>query len=121
MRRRAIVGFMAVLAEDAVVAAGGPANPSSSATAEADALRLEPDAVQPAARTLRIVQASLERGQSGALIVEPADPARDAAYDAIARSLGCSADSARAHVFQALKKIRQNLAGNQLLEMEMRR
>ena len=45
----------------------------------------------------------------------------DLDYDAIARSLGCSADSARAHVFQALKKIRQNLAGNQLLEMEMRR
>jgi RNA polymerase sigma-70 factor (ECF subfamily) len=45
----------------------------------------------------------------------------DLDYDAIARSLGCSADSARAHVFQALRKIRQNLAGHELLEMEMRR
>jgi RNA polymerase sigma-70 factor (ECF subfamily) len=45
----------------------------------------------------------------------------DLDYDAIARSLGCSADSARAHVFQALKKVRQNLAGTAILEMEMRR
>ncbi|GEM_PF-999898 len=59
-----------VSGEDAVVAAGGPANPASSATAEADSLRFEPDAAQPNTRTLRIVQASLERGQSGALIVE---------------------------------------------------
>ncbi|HEV8640516.1 MAG TPA: RNA polymerase sigma factor [Methylomirabilota bacterium] len=33
----------------------------------------------------------------------------DLDYDAIARSLDCSAESARAHVFQALKKIRQEL------------
>jgi RNA polymerase sigma-70 factor (ECF subfamily) len=45
----------------------------------------------------------------------------DLDYDVIARSLDCSADSARAHVFQALKKIRHNLAGHQLVEMEMRR
>ncbi len=31
-------------------------------------------------------------------------------YDAIGRTLDCSADSARAHVFQALKKIRHGLA-----------
>ena len=30
-------------------------------------------------------------------------------YDSIAQSLECSADSARAHVFQALRKIRQGL------------
>jgi RNA polymerase sigma-70 factor (ECF subfamily) len=30
-------------------------------------------------------------------------------YDVIARSLGCSPDSARAHVFQALKKLRWRL------------
>ena len=35
----------------------------------------------------------------------------DLDYDAIARSLGCSAESARAHVFQAFKKIRTGLNG----------
>lgn len=33
----------------------------------------------------------------------------DLDYDAIARSLGCSADTARAHVFQALRKVRRSL------------
>jgi RNA polymerase sigma-70 factor (ECF subfamily) len=35
-------------------------------------------------------------------------------YEAIARSLDCSAESARAHVFQALRKIRQGLDGHEL-------
>ena len=35
----------------------------------------------------------------------------DLEYEAIGVSLGCSADSARAHVFQALKKIRRGLDG----------
>ncbi len=38
----------------------------------------------------------------------------DLEYDAIARNLGCSAESARAHVFQALKKIRLSLNGHAL-------
>jgi RNA polymerase sigma-70 factor (ECF subfamily) len=38
----------------------------------------------------------------------------DLDYDAIARSLDCSADSARAHVFQAVRKIRQSLNGYEL-------
>lgn len=38
----------------------------------------------------------------------------DLEYDAIARNLGCSAESARAHVFQALKKIRLSLNGRAL-------
>lgn len=38
----------------------------------------------------------------------------DLDYDAIARNLGCSAESARAHVFQALKKIRLSLNGHEL-------
>ena len=33
----------------------------------------------------------------------------DLEYDAIGKSLGCSPESARAHVFQALRKIRQGL------------
>lgn len=36
----------------------------------------------------------------------------DLDYDAIATSLGCSADSARAHVFQALRKLRRTLNGD---------
>ena len=38
----------------------------------------------------------------------------DLDYDAIGRSLDCSAESARAHVFQALRKIRTNLNGHEL-------
>jgi RNA polymerase sigma-70 factor (ECF subfamily) len=36
-------------------------------------------------------------------------------YEAIGQSLGCSAESARAHVFQAVRKIRQGLDGPALL------
>jgi RNA polymerase sigma-70 factor (ECF subfamily) len=43
------------------------------------------------------------------------------AYQAIGRSLGCSAESARAHVFQALRKIRQGLDGHGLLPEEAQR
>lgn len=39
-------------------------------------------------------------------------------YDAIGQSLDCSAESARAHVFQALRKIRQSLNGHELSVME---
>jgi RNA polymerase sigma-70 factor (ECF subfamily) len=39
-------------------------------------------------------------------------------YEAIAESLGCSAESARAHVFQAVRKIRQGLDGQGLLPGE---
>jgi RNA polymerase sigma-70 factor (ECF subfamily) len=39
-------------------------------------------------------------------------------YEEIGRSLGCSAESARAHVFQALRKIRQGLDGYGLVPGE---
>jgi RNA polymerase sigma-70 factor (ECF subfamily) len=39
-------------------------------------------------------------------------------YEAIGRSLGCSPDSARANVFQAVRKIRQGLDGHGLLPEE---
>jgi RNA polymerase sigma-70 factor (ECF subfamily) len=42
----------------------------------------------------------------------------DLEYDAIGRSLACSPESARAHVFQALKKIRVGLNGHELPMME---
>ena len=38
----------------------------------------------------------------------------DLDYGAIGQSLGCSAESARAHVFQALKKVRQGLRDRDL-------
>ena len=38
----------------------------------------------------------------------------DLDYDAIGRSLDCSGESARAHVFQALRKIRTSLNGHEL-------
>jgi RNA polymerase sigma-70 factor (ECF subfamily) len=38
----------------------------------------------------------------------------DLDYDAIARSLDCSPDSARAHVYQALRKVRRSLNGWEL-------
>lgn len=42
----------------------------------------------------------------------------DLDYDVIGRSLSCSAESARAHVFQALRKIRQSLNGYELRRKE---
>lgn len=39
-------------------------------------------------------------------------------YDAIGRTLGCSAETARAHVFQALRKIRRGLDGQGSLAEE---
>jgi RNA polymerase sigma-70 factor (ECF subfamily) len=44
----------------------------------------------------------------------------DLEYDAIGRSLDCSPASARAHVFQALKTIRQGLDGHDIHLMESR-
>jgi len=40
-------------------------------------------------------------------------------YETIARTLDCSADSARAHVFQALRKIRHTLNGHDVTGMEV--
>jgi DNA-directed RNA polymerase specialized sigma24 family protein len=39
-------------------------------------------------------------------------------YEAIGESLRCSAESARAHVFQALRKIRHALRGHEVLARE---
>jgi len=45
----------------------------------------------------------------------------DLDYDEVARTLDCSAESARAHVFQALRKVRQSLNGHHLLATEQPR
>jgi RNA polymerase sigma-70 factor (ECF subfamily) len=42
-------------------------------------------------------------------------------YDAIGQALGCSSDTARAHVFQALRKIRRSLDGHDLPRTEVSR
>ncbi len=42
----------------------------------------------------------------------------DVDYEVIARSLDCSAETARAHVFQALRKIRQSLGESQQMEIQ---
>ena len=42
----------------------------------------------------------------------------DLDYETIAGTLGCSTESARAHVFQALRKIRQALRGQEMAEKE---
>ncbi len=42
-------------------------------------------------------------------------------YEAIGQSLHCSGESARAHVFQALRKIRQGLDGHERSQKESRR
>jgi RNA polymerase sigma-70 factor (ECF subfamily) len=42
----------------------------------------------------------------------------DVDYDTIGQSLGCSPESARAHVFQALRKIRASLNGHMSLPAE---
>jgi RNA polymerase sigma-70 factor (ECF subfamily) len=42
-------------------------------------------------------------------------------YDAIGTALGCSGDTARAHVFQALRKIRHSLEGQDLPRTEVSR
>lgn len=67
-------------------------------------------------------EAELDARQTGALLKEIIEglplkqrlaftqrKLHDMDYEAIGESLGCSAESARAHVFQALRKIRQGL------------
>jgi RNA polymerase sigma factor (sigma-70 family) len=40
-------------------------------------------------------------------------------YEAIGQSLECSAETARAHVFQALRKVRRALEGRELIGKEL--
>jgi len=64
------------------------------------------------ARTvIEAIVARLPRKQQTAFILRKI---HDLDYDAIARSLECSAESARAHVFQAVRKIRVALNGHNL-------
>jgi RNA polymerase sigma-70 factor (ECF subfamily) len=65
------------------------------------------------ARThLDLVVASLPLRQRMAFVLRKV---HDFDYDVIAQSLACSAESARAHVFQALKKIRRDFRAHDLV------
>ena len=65
-----------------------------------------------------VIEASIDRLPQKQRLAFVMRKVHDLDYDAIGRSLGCSAESARAHVFQALRKIRQSLNGYELLERE---
>ncbi len=82
----------------------------------ADAATPEGETVSRETRSLldRVV-AGLPLKQRAAFVLRKI---HDLDYDAIARSLDCSAESARAHVFQALRKIRRSLEGRELAAME---
>jgi RNA polymerase sigma-70 factor (ECF subfamily) len=95
-----------------------------SAHAAVRVVRVETDGVRPdgeaafhetRARLERVV-ARLPLKQRAAFVLRKI---HDLDYEAIARSLECSAESARAHVFHALRKIRRELEGAALPRMEL--
>ncbi len=80
-----------------------------------------PDGAASAAEALTLVEgvvAALPFKQRSAFVLRKI---HDFDYDAIGSALGCSADSARAHVFQALRKIRHRLDGHELPRTEVPR
>ncbi|PYN76257.1 MAG: hypothetical protein DMD96_26415 [Candidatus Rokuibacteriota bacterium] len=84
----------------------------STARREADPEGPEDEAVFSEARTLiEATVRGLPLKQRLAFIMRKI---HDLEYEAIGRSLDCSAESARAHVFQALRKIRLSLNGHEL-------
>ncbi len=93
------------------------------AHAEVRAARIETDGAGPEGETilnearsrLDHVVARLPLKQRLAFLLRKV---HDLDYEAIGQSLGCSNDSARAHVFQALRKIRRDLDGLALPHME---
>ena len=98
----------------------------SLAHATVRATRTELDSRGPESETLfhetrTLIETSVERlprKQRTAFILRKI---HELDYDAIGQSLDCSAESARAHVFQALRKIRHTLNGHELLTMETSR
>ena len=65
-----------------------------------------------------VIEASVDRLPQKQRLAFVMRKVHDLDYDAIGQNLGCSAESARAHVFQALRKIRQSLNGHELRERE---
>lgn len=83
-----------------------------AASSDADPGGPEGEAVFKEARAL--VEASINRLPPKQRLAFVMRKVHDLDYAAIGQSLGCSAESARAHVFQALRKIRQSLNGYEL-------
>jgi RNA polymerase sigma-70 factor (ECF subfamily) len=76
-----------------------------------------PEAEMVAGRARAAVEASVERLPLKQRLAFVLRKVHQLDYDAIGRSLGCSPESARAHVFQALKKVRASLDGHLSLEV----
>jgi RNA polymerase sigma-70 factor, ECF subfamily len=96
------------------------------AHAEARAARIETDGASPDGETIfNEARARLDRVVAGLPLKQRLAfllrKVHDLDYEAVARSLGCSTESARAHVFQALRKIRRDLDGLALPHMEPQR
>jgi len=91
----------------AVLATGGPAGGDDP----------EGESVYRETRTLvEAVVAGLPFKQRTAFVLRKI---HELDYETIARTLDCSADSARAHVFQALRKIRHGLNGHAMTGTEV--
>jgi len=76
---------------------------------EADMAGPEGEAIVSEARA--VIEAAIDRLPLKQRLAFVMRKVHDIDYAAIGQSLGCSAESARAHVFQALRKIRQSLNG----------
>jgi RNA polymerase sigma-70 factor, ECF subfamily len=95
-----------------------------NAHAAVRAVRVETDGAQPDGEAvfnetrarLEQVVATLPVKQRLAFVLRKI---HDLDYEAVAQSLNCSAESARAHVFHALRKIRRELEGSVLPRMEL--
>lgn len=95
-----------------------------NAHAAVRAVRVETDGAQPDGEAvfnetrvrLEQVVATLPVKQRMAFVLRKI---HDLDYEAVAQSLNCSAESARAHVFHALRKIRRELEGPVLPRMEL--
>lgn len=84
---------------------------------ESDGAGPDTEAVYKETRTqLDRVVAALPVKQRAAFVLRKV---HDLDYEAIARSLDCTAETARAHVFQALRKVRRGLEGFALPQMEL--
>jgi RNA polymerase sigma-70 factor (ECF subfamily) len=82
-------------------------------------VRSETDGTGPESETLfrearGVVEAVVERLPVKQRLAFLLRKVHDLEYEAVGQALGCSAETARAHVFQALKKIRIGLNGHSL-------
>jgi RNA polymerase sigma factor (sigma-70 family) len=66
-----------------------------------------------------VLEATIERLPLKQRVAFVLRKVHDLSYEEIARSLECSAEAARAHVFQAFRKIRQGLDGHELPRPEV--